>query len=152
MEGVSELSRHRCLSLLVLGKAVYIQRFQGSYWSSMSDSLHLEYRDSMQTAEPFTVKTAACSVPLFLILISILILVQMAFVKKTENVLKKTWIPFLMGLSQHFLAIKQCSPIQKGTTRRPTKIKNAIICCRRNVSFEHYQSTEQTSIGESGKK
>src|ERR1043165_9643122 len=28
------------LSLLVLGKAFYIQRFQGSYWRSMSDSLH----------------------------------------------------------------------------------------------------------------
>lgn len=28
------------LSLLVLGRAFYIQRFQGSYWRSMSDSLH----------------------------------------------------------------------------------------------------------------
>lgn len=28
------------LSLLVLGKAFYIQRFQGNYWRSMSDSLH----------------------------------------------------------------------------------------------------------------
>lgn len=28
------------LSLLVLGRAFYIQQFQGSYWRSMSDSLH----------------------------------------------------------------------------------------------------------------
>lgn len=28
------------ISLLVLGRAVYIQRVQGSYWRSMSDSLH----------------------------------------------------------------------------------------------------------------
>src|SRR5688572_10430461 len=28
------------LSLLVLGKAFYIQRFQGNYWRSMSDSMH----------------------------------------------------------------------------------------------------------------
>jgi cell division protein FtsI (penicillin-binding protein 3) len=28
------------LSLFVLGRAFYIQRFQGSYWRSMSDSLH----------------------------------------------------------------------------------------------------------------
>lgn len=28
------------LSLLVLGRAFYIQRFQGAYWKSMSDSLH----------------------------------------------------------------------------------------------------------------
>lgn len=28
------------LSLLVLGRAFYIQQFQGDYWSSMSDSLH----------------------------------------------------------------------------------------------------------------
>src|SRR5215468_5963016 len=28
------------LSLFVLGKAFYIQRFQGNYWRSMSDSLH----------------------------------------------------------------------------------------------------------------
>jgi cell division protein FtsI (penicillin-binding protein 3) len=28
------------LSVLILGKAFYIQRFQGSYWRSMNDSLH----------------------------------------------------------------------------------------------------------------
>ncbi len=28
------------LSMLILGKAFYIQRFQGNYWRSMSDSLH----------------------------------------------------------------------------------------------------------------
>ena len=28
------------LSLIVLGRAFYIQRFQGSHWRSMSDSLH----------------------------------------------------------------------------------------------------------------
>ena len=33
------------LSLLIIAKAVYIQRFQGAYWKSLSDSLHLEYRD-----------------------------------------------------------------------------------------------------------
>jgi cell division protein FtsI (penicillin-binding protein 3) len=31
------------LSLLVLGRAFYIQRFQGSYWRSMSDSLHQKF-------------------------------------------------------------------------------------------------------------
>ena len=28
------------LSVLILGKAFYIQRFQGNYWKSMSDSMH----------------------------------------------------------------------------------------------------------------
>src|SRR5215510_12924299 len=28
------------LSLLILGKAFYIQRFQGEHWRSMSDSMH----------------------------------------------------------------------------------------------------------------
>ncbi len=31
------------LGIVVLGKAVYIQRVQGSYWLGMSDSLHLKY-------------------------------------------------------------------------------------------------------------
>ena len=31
------------LGLVVLGRAFYIQRIQGSYWKSMSDSLHLKY-------------------------------------------------------------------------------------------------------------
>jgi cell division protein FtsI (penicillin-binding protein 3) len=31
------------LSLLVLGRAFYIQRFQGNYWRSMSDSLHQRF-------------------------------------------------------------------------------------------------------------
>ena len=31
------------LSLLVLGRAFYIQRFQGNHWRSMSDSLHQQF-------------------------------------------------------------------------------------------------------------
>lgn len=31
------------LSFIVLGRAVYIQRFQGSYWRSMSDSMHQKF-------------------------------------------------------------------------------------------------------------
>jgi cell division protein FtsI (penicillin-binding protein 3) len=31
------------LGVVVLGRAFYIQRIQGSYWKSMSDSLHLRY-------------------------------------------------------------------------------------------------------------
>jgi len=31
------------LSLVVLGRAFYIQRFQGAYWRSMSDSMHQKY-------------------------------------------------------------------------------------------------------------
>ena len=31
------------LSLMVLGRAVYIQQFQGAYWRSMSDSMHQKY-------------------------------------------------------------------------------------------------------------
>jgi cell division protein FtsI (penicillin-binding protein 3) len=31
------------LGVVVLGRAFYIQRIQGSYWKSMSDSLHLKY-------------------------------------------------------------------------------------------------------------
>ena len=33
------------LGILVVGKAFYIQQFQGKYWKSLSDSLHLEYRE-----------------------------------------------------------------------------------------------------------
>jgi cell division protein FtsI (penicillin-binding protein 3) len=31
------------LSFIVLGRAVYIQRFQGNYWRSMSDSMHQKF-------------------------------------------------------------------------------------------------------------
>ncbi|MEO5985088.1 MAG: peptidoglycan glycosyltransferase, partial [Ferruginibacter sp.] len=31
------------LGVVVLGRVIYIQRAQGSYWKSMSDSLHLKY-------------------------------------------------------------------------------------------------------------
>ncbi len=33
------------LGTIILGRAFYIQRVQGSYWKSMSDSLHLVYKD-----------------------------------------------------------------------------------------------------------
>ena len=32
-------------SIIVLGKAIYIQTAEGAYWKSLSDSLHLEYRE-----------------------------------------------------------------------------------------------------------
>jgi len=31
------------LGVIILGRAIYIQRVQGAYWKSMSDSLHLKY-------------------------------------------------------------------------------------------------------------
>jgi cell division protein FtsI (penicillin-binding protein 3) len=31
------------LSFIVLGRAVYIQRVQGNYWRSMSDSMHQKF-------------------------------------------------------------------------------------------------------------
>lgn len=31
--------------ILIFGKALHIQRVEGSYWKSLSDSLHLEYRE-----------------------------------------------------------------------------------------------------------
>jgi len=33
------------LSLAVLSRAVYIQRFQGAYWRSMADSMHQKFVD-----------------------------------------------------------------------------------------------------------
>src|SRR5688500_12937054 len=33
------------LSLVVLGRAFYIQRFQGEYWRSMSDSMHQKFQE-----------------------------------------------------------------------------------------------------------
>jgi cell division protein FtsI (penicillin-binding protein 3) len=32
-------------SLVILGRVFYIQQVQGHYWKSLSDSLHLEYRE-----------------------------------------------------------------------------------------------------------
>lgn len=32
-----------CLSLVVLGRAFYIQRFEGQYWRSLSDSMHQKF-------------------------------------------------------------------------------------------------------------
>lgn len=32
------------IAIFVIGKAFYIQQFQGDYWRGLSDSLHLEYR------------------------------------------------------------------------------------------------------------
>ena len=31
------------LGLVVLGRAFYIQRFEGAYWRSMSDSMHQKF-------------------------------------------------------------------------------------------------------------
>ncbi len=40
MESVSQFYRHSIAEPAGLGRAFYIQRFQGNYWRSMSDSLH----------------------------------------------------------------------------------------------------------------
>ena len=32
-------------SAIILGKAIFIQQSEGEYWISLSDSLHLQYRE-----------------------------------------------------------------------------------------------------------
>ena len=90
------------LSLIVLGRAFYIQTFQGEHWRSMRDSMHQKFveldaeRGTIYSEDGQMLSTS------FLILICIWILVQKVCVIKNGKRFEKTLILSLTILATYF--------------------------------------------------
>jgi cell division protein FtsI (penicillin-binding protein 3) len=126
------------LSLIVLGKAFYIQRFQGSYWRSMSDSLH--QRIVEMDAERGTIysedgQMLSTSIPEFDIYIDF---VADGLRNKNGKIFKENIDSFSIALAGYFKD-KTVSQYKK-ELQEGYKKKNRYYLLKKKLSFEEYKT------------
>jgi cell division protein FtsI (penicillin-binding protein 3) len=125
------------LSLLVLGRAVYIQQVQGSYWKSKSDSLHT--RMMPLEAERGTIYSEdgnmlSTSVPYFDIYIDFA--ADGLREKKGERF--TTYVDSLSRALSGYFGDKKTSEYKKALQEGYRK-KNRYFLLKKNLSFEQYK-------------
>ena len=126
------------LSLVVLGKAFYIQRFQGNYWRSMSDSIHqkiVELDADRGTIYSEDGQMLSTSLPQFDIYIDFL-----ADGLRTRNgkIFKENIDSFSAALSG-FFADKTAAQYKKELQGGYAK-KNRYYPLKKKLSFEEYKA------------
>jgi cell division protein FtsI (penicillin-binding protein 3) len=117
-------------SVAIIGKAVYIQQAEGKYWRSMSDSLHLEYRElDAERGTIFSEDGAmlSTSIPYFDIRIDF---GAEGLRDKSGKRFRENLDSLCFGLGLMFSVIKLQVHIEKNSNL-PTRIKNAIISFRK---------------------
>lgn len=129
------------LSLFVLGRAIYIQRFQGNYWRSMSDSLH--QRIQPLEAERGTIysddgQMLSASIPTFDI--------RMDFqadglIEKNAKVFKENLDSFTIAMSGYFK--DQSAAAYKKELQAAFKKGDRYYLLKKKLSFEEYKAFRQ---------
>lgn len=117
------------LGIFIFGKAFYIQTVEGGYWKSLSDSLHLEYREI--DAERGSIlsedgRMLSSSIPF---LIYTWILVQKVFRKKMVNDSRSMLTAFPLNCPIFWQMARL--PITNGSSWEYSTVKTVIICCTR---------------------
>jgi len=126
------------LSLVVLGKAFYIQRFQGSYWRSMSDSLHqriVELDAERGTIYSEDGQMLSTSIPEFDIYIDF---VADGLRNKNGKIFRENIDSFSISLAGYFkdkTASQYKKELQEGY-----KKKNRYYLLKKKLSFEEYKT------------
>jgi cell division protein FtsI (penicillin-binding protein 3) len=137
------------LSLLVLGKAFYIQRFEGSYWRSMSDSLHqriVELDAERGTIYSEDGQMLSTSIPQFDIYIDFLADGMRA---RNGKVFRENIDSFSTALSGFF---KDKSSAQyKKELVNGYKKKNRYYLLKKKISFEEYKAFRQFPLARLGR-
>jgi cell division protein FtsI (penicillin-binding protein 3) len=137
------------LSLLVLGKAFYIQRFEGSYWRSMSDSMHqriVELDADRGTIYSEDGQMLSTSIPQFDIYIDFLADGMRA---KNGKVFRENIDSFSTALAGYFKdqsASKYKKELQEGY-----KKKNRYYLLKKKISFEEYKAFRQFPLAKLGR-
>ncbi|MBD0332506.1 MAG: peptidoglycan glycosyltransferase, partial [Chitinophagaceae bacterium] len=129
------------LSFFVLGRAFYIQRFQGSYWQSMSDSMHQKFVEL--DAERGTIysedgQMLSTSIPFFDIYIDF---GADGLREKNGKVFKKYLDSFSIALAG-FFADKSSDEYRKELKAAYNK-KNRYYLLHKNLSFQQYKVFRQ---------
>jgi cell division protein FtsI (penicillin-binding protein 3) len=137
------------LSLLILGKAFYIQRFQGEHWRSMSDSLHQKIQEL--DADRGTIysedgQMLSTSLPQFDIYIDFL---ADGLREKNGKVFKENVDSFALSLS-YFFADKTSAQYKK-ELQAGYNAKNRYYSLKKKLSFEQYKNFRQFPLVKLGR-
>lgn len=125
------------LSLLILGKAFYIQRIQGGYWKSMSDSMHqriVELDADRGTIYSEDGQMLSTSLPQFDIYMDFM---ADGLRDKSGKIFKENIDSFSTALSD-FFADKSTAQYKKDLLQA-YKNKNRYYLLRKKLSFEQYK-------------
>jgi cell division protein FtsI (penicillin-binding protein 3) len=125
------------LSVLILGKAFYIQRFQGSYWKSMSDSMHqriVELDADRGTIYSEDGQMLSTSLPQFDIYMDFM---ADGLRDKNGKIFKENIDLFSVALSDFFG--DRSSAQYKKDLQQAYKKKSRYYLLRKKLSFEQYK-------------
>lgn len=136
-------------SIFVLGKAVYIQTAEGAYWKSLSDSLHLEYRE--MDADRGTIYSEdgsmlSTSIPFFDVRIDF----------GAEGLREKNGKRFRENIDSLSYNLASLFPDQttkeyKNEMQRAFKKKERYYLLKKNISFREYQLMRNFPLIRSGR-
>jgi cell division protein FtsI (penicillin-binding protein 3) len=137
------------LSLLVLGRAAYIQQVQGSYWKSKSDSLHT--RMMPLEAERGTIYSEdgnmlSTSVPYFDIYIDF----AADGLREKNGARFHTYIDSLSAALANFFHDKKQS-VYKSALQRGYNKKDRYFPLKKNLSFEEYKALRSFPLVNQGR-
>lgn len=137
------------LSLLILGKAFYIQRFQGEHWRSMSDSMHqriVELDADRGTIYSEDGQMLSTSLPQFDIYLDFL---ADGLRDKNGKVFKENVDSFSITMSKYFgdkTAAQYKAEMQAGY-----KSKTRYYPLKKKLSFEEYKNFRQFPLVKLGR-
>ncbi len=137
------------LSMLILGKAVYIQRFQGEHWRSMSDSMHQKIQEL--DADRGTIysedgQMLSTSLPQFDIYIDFM---ADGLREKNGKVFKANVDSFALSLS-NFFNDKSTAQYKKELQGGYTK-KSRYYPLRKKLTFDEYKTFRQFPLVKLGR-
>jgi cell division protein FtsI (penicillin-binding protein 3) len=137
------------LCVFILGKAFYIQRFQGNYWRSMSDSMHqriVELDADRGTIYSEDGQMLSTSLPQFDIYIDFL---AEGLRDKNGKAFKENVDSFAIALSDFFK--DQTSAQYKKELQQAYKNKNRYYLLKKKLSFEEYKTFRTFPLVKLGK-
>ena len=137
------------LGCLILGRASYIQRFEGNYWRSMSDSLHRKFveldaaRGTVYSAEREMLST---SLPQFNIYIDFM---AEGLRAKNGKIFHANLDSFSLSLANFFK--DKSAENYKAELLTAFKEKNRYYPLKKKLSFEQYKSFRQFPLVKLGR-
>ncbi len=126
------------ISIMILGKAIYIQQFEGGYWKSKSDSLHQKFiemaavRGTIYSEDGSMLST---SIPYFDIYIDF----------GAEGLLEKKGIRFKQNIDSLSIELSgyfkdQSASLYKKQLQQGFRNKDRYFLLKKNLSFDQYKT------------
>ena len=137
------------LSLLVLGRAFYIQQFQGSYWRSMSDSLHQKIEEvdaGRGTIYSEDGQMLSTSLPTFDIYIDFM---ADGLREKNGKRFKENIDSFAAALSKYFG--DKTAAVYKADLQQGFKTKDRYFPLKKKLLFEDYKIFREFPLARLGR-